>query len=439
MNKELKIFSNRCWVEGKLIPATISISGKSISEITEGKINDAKDYGNMIIMPGVIDAHVHIDEPGRTEWEGFETATKAAAEGGTTSVVDMPLNSSPVTISKDAFTKKLDASKGKLNVNCGFYGGLIPGSLKNLIPLMGAGILGVKCFLTHSGIDEFPNVTEKDLDEAMPEIKKFNIPLLVHCELSTDLKLEENCHSYKKYLASRPDSWETSAIELMIKLCRKHRCHVHIVHVSSALSLQLIKDAKAEGLPLTAETCPHYIYFNSETIPDSQTVYKCAPPIRSSANIDQLKKALGDGTLDFIASDHSPASPNIKELESGNLSAAWGGIAGLQFLLTASFSSLKESFEIEKFIPLLTEKPAKFLGLDKKGFLKPGYDADIVIWDPEGETFVTEDKIFHRHTCCPYTNNLLAGKVVATFVNGELIFENDIFIKRNTGKWLMKK
>ena len=439
MSKELKIFSNRCWVDGNLQPATISIKEGSINSISKGKIIDAIDYGNLIIMPGVIDAHVHINEPGRTEWEGFETATKAAAEGGTTSIVDMPLNSSPVTISKNAFIKKLEASKGKLNVNCGFYGGLIPGSLNDLIPLMEAGILGVKCFLTHSGIDDFPNVSEKDLDEAMPIIKKYNLPLLVHCEISSGNKLEDNCHDYKTYLESRPDNWETSAIELMIKLCRKHGCRVHIVHVSSALSLKLIKDAKAEGLPLTAETCPHYLYFNSETIPDGQTVYKCAPPIRNKKNNELLKKALAEGILDFITSDHSPASPDVKELESGNLSAAWGGIAGLQFLLSSSFYSLKENLSLEKFIPLITEKPAIFLGLNKKGFLKEGYDADIVIWDPEGETFVTEKNIFHKHTCCPYANNILAGKVFSTIVNGELIFENDIFIKRNTGKWLMKK
>ncbi len=238
-------------------------------------------------------------------------------------------------------------------MNVGFYGGLIPGNQNDLEELMKAGVLGIKCFLTPSGIDEFPNVEENEIAAAMPLIAKYNLPLLAHCELDGDCVTELDKHptSYREYLASRPKAWENNAIELMINLCRKYKCPTHIVHVSSAEALTMIKKAKAEGLPLTAETCAHYIYFNAENIPDADCLYKCAPPIRERENNELLKEALAGGTLDFITTDHSPAPPAIKELQSGNLKKAWGGIAGLQFLLPASWTAMKEKISIEKFIP----------------------------------------------------------------------------------------
>ncbi len=438
MNNQYSIFSRRCFINNKLIPATIFVEDGKISNIKYVQYSGAANYGNNIIMPGVIDIHVHVNEPGRTDWEGFETATKAAAKGGVTTIVDMPLNSSPVTVSEESFNQKLEASKGKLNVNCGFYGGLVPGKLNYLIGLMDKGILGVKCFLIHSGIDEFPNVTEKDLEEAMPIIKLYGLPLLVHCELSKENSFTEP-HSYKKYLQSRPDDWETSAIKLMVNLCRKYKCHVHIVHVSSAQSLPLIRAAKAEGLPLTAETCPHYIYFSAEEIPDGQPVFKCAPPIRSKNNNDALKQALVDGTLDLIASDHSPAPPSIKMISEKNLAKAWGGIAGLQFLLNASYSAMRDLLPIEKFIPLLTSHPAKILGIESKGVLSEGADADIVIWNDEENTFVTEETIMHKYSASPFNNCNFSGRILCSIVNGEVVYENGNFLNFNKGKWLMKK
>ncbi len=437
------IYSNRCWLDGKLQPATVCIDDGLISEIYPYKIEEAEDGGDNILMPGIIDAHVHINEPGRTDWEGFDTATQAAAAGGITTIVDMPLNAIPVTTSAKAFDEKLTASKNKLHVNVGFYGGLIPGNENELEGLMQAGVLGIKCFLTHSGIDEFPNVGEKEIDAAMPIIAKYNLPLLAHCEMfkkEVDNKFADFPNSYRYYLESRPKQWENDAINLMIKLCRKHHCKTHIVHVSSAEALIKIKQAKEEGLPVTAETCAHYIYFNAEDIPDANSLYKCAPPIREKENNDQLKEALANGVLDFITTDHSPAPPAIKELETGNLLKAWGGIAGLQFLLPASWTAMKENISIEKFIPLLTEQPAKFLQVDnKKGKLQVGYDADLVVWNPDEKMEVKANEILHRYDCCPYSGKELFGTVQQTIVNGITVYQNKKIVNKNSGQWLLRK
>ena len=442
-----KIYSNQCWVDNNLQAATISFENDIITAIDYKKHEDAEDFGDNILMPGVIDVHVHINEPARSDWEGFETATKAAAAGGITTIVDMPLNSIPVTTTLRAFNDKLFATVSQLHINCGFYGGLIPRSSNHLEELIDAGVVGIKCFLTHPGIEEFPNVTEKDLDKAMPIIAKHNIPLLVHCEIFDQevdsdpiaIGFENNPTSYKHFLASRPKQWENDAIDLMIKLCRKHNCRVHIVHVSSAESLKDIEKAKQEGLPITAETCPHYIYFNAEAIPDAQSVYKCAPPIRDKKNNDLLKQALQNEILDFISSDHSPALPSIKEIETGNLRKAWGGIAGLQFLLPASWTALKENMSLEEFIPLMTTQPAKFINETNRGEIKPGNYADLVIWDPNEKRNVTEEDILFRHKISPYIGEELFGTIQQTIVNGETVFQEGTIINQNKGKWLLRK
>lgn len=440
--QQRKIYSNRVWVQNKLQPATIGFSNGKITEIHFAKLNDAEDFGNNIIMPGVIDVHVHINEPGRTEWEGFETATQSAAAGGTTTIIDMPLNASPVTTTFEALNKKLEASKGKMNVNVGFYAGLIPGNSQHLESLIRAGVVGVKCFLTHSGIDEFPNVTEKDLDEAMPIIAKHNIPLLAHCELydtEIDCDFDNNPTSYQHYLASRPKKWENDAIDLMIRMCRKYNCPVHIVHVASAEALSKIETAKKEGLPITAETCTQYIFFNAEDIPDGNCIYKCAPPIRERANNKQLKKAFVSGILDFITTDHSPAPPNIKEIETGNLKKAWGGIAGIQFLLTGSWTAMKNTIILEQFIPLVTSKPASFIKTSTKGTIKIGNDADFVIWNPDEIDLVKAEDLFFRYKISPYIAQNLNGKVLETIVNGTTVFRNKTIENKNKGQWLLQK
>lgn len=419
---------------GVLQPATVSFTNGIITAVTSGMLSGATDFGDSVIMPGIIDAHVHINEPGRTDWEGFESATLAAAMGGVTTVVDMPLNASPVTTNTKAFSEKLAATENKLHVNCGFYGGLIPGNLQELEPLIRAKVLGIKCFLTHSGIDEFPNVTEADLDAAMPLIAAEGIPLLAHCELSeTSLQSDNERISYQQYLASRPKKWENDAIAMMIRLCRKYNCKTHIVHVSSAEALTLIAAAKKEGLPCTAETCPHYIYFNSGNIPDNNTLFKCAPPIREKENNEQLKQALRSGVLDFITTDHSPAPPDIKELESGDLKKAWGGIAGLQFLLQSSWTALKDTLSLEEFIPLLTYNPAHFLNIhDRKGLLAPGYDGDVIVWDPGSSFIASREMLQHRHKISPYIGERLYGTVQLSFVNGEVAYEATSGTSANT-------
>lgn len=436
---ERKIYSNKTWVNNKLQPATICFVDGKITAIHFEKLNDAEDYTDSIVMPGVIDVHVHINEPGRTEWEGFETATIAAAAGGSTTIIDMPLNASPVTTTIEAFNKKLEAAKNKLNVNVGFYAGLITGNANHLEALINAGVVGVKCFLTHSGIDEFPNVTEQDLDEAMPILAKHNIPLLAHCELSDDDKhslLNEHPTNYQEYLKSRPKFWENDAVGLMIKKCREHKGPVHIVHVSSDECISKINDAKAEGLPITAETCTQYLYFNAEQIPDGKTIYKCAPPIREKDNNEQLKQALKTGVLDFITTDHSPAPASIKEIETGNLQKAWGGIAGIQFLLTASWTALKDIMTIEEFIPLVTSKPAQLIKVKTKGTIKVGYDADLVIWNEEAKHQVTENEVLFKHKISPYIGETHTGKVIETIVNGQTVFQNNKIINKNIGQWL---
>lgn len=430
-----------------VIEATLILADGKIHDVLPGRVERKgvpfESFGDKVIMPGVIDAHVHINEPGRTEWEGFETATKAAAAGGITTMIEMPLNASPVTTTVEALKLKLDAAKGKLHVNVGFYGGVIPGNIDDLDELLKSGVFGIKAFLTHSGIDEFPNVTEVDLRRALPVLEEHGAKLLVHCELESANPQHvtpqhvTDPRSYADYLATRPARWETDAIALMIRLSEEFDVHVHIVHVSAAEALPLIRDAKKRCLRITAETCPHYLVFCAEEIPDGATEFKCAPPIRERANNELLLEALKDGTLDFVASDHSPAPPDIKEQQSGDFMKAWGGIAGLQFLLPAFWTGAKErGFSLEDVARLLCESPAQFLGLKQKGRIAPGCDADLVIWDAEASFVVREEDIQHRHKLTPYAGRTLLGRVERTVVGGEVAYKDCTFTKLLLGPML---
>ncbi len=410
---------------------------KAFVLIKDGKIEDVvdslpernfiiTDTGDNVVMPGVIDPHVHINEPGRTEWEGFETGTKAAIAGGITSLVEMPLNSTPVTTTAKAFDEKIKATQGKLHMNCGFWGGVIPGNEKDIEPLIEKGVLGFKAFLTHSGIDEFPNATEEDLRKVMPIIGKNGLPLLVHCELSNPTTYSPlSTTSYKAYLDSRPKSWEDSAITLMIRLCEEFNCRTHIVHLSSANSIEQIVKAKQKGLPLTVETCQHYLYFSAEQIKDGQTQFKCAPPIREKENNEQLWQALKDGIIDFVATDHSPAPPAMKELESGNFMKAWGGISSIQFALPVLWTAAKKhDCTLTELAKWLCSNPAKLAGLENgKGRIEKGYDADLVVWDPEENFTVTEEMIYHKHKVTPYLGENLYGTISQTYLAGEKVYD----------------
>lgn len=437
--------STRILTPHKIIDGYI-VFDKVIREITASKpapdVNII-DVGNKVVMPGIIDPHVHINEPGRTEWEGFDTATRAAMVGGITSLIEMPLNASPVTTTVDAFRKKCDAADNKLHVHCGFWGGVIPGNENQVEPLIEQGIFGFKAFLVHSGIDEFPQVSEADLRKVMPILAKHHLPLLVHCELINEEPGEidawERNDSYKKYLASRPKKWEDDAIALMIRLCEEYNCRTHIVHLSSANSIDQIFTAKMRGLPLTVETAQHYLFFNAENIPDGRTEYKCAPPIREKANNDLLWQALKDGIIDFVATDHSPAPPGMKEINSGDLMKAWGGIASIQFSLSALWTVARRKgctiIDLQKW---LCTNPALLPGLKSKGRLEKGMDADLVVWDPDKNFIVKDEMIRHRHKITPYINEELCGVVEQTWIGGKQIFAEGNILHLNRGKILLR-
>ena len=443
---EFLIHSKRCFIDNQFIEATLHIKDEKIYQIFNGSHSKENttilDYNNLIVMPGIIDAHVHINEPGRTNWEGFDTATKAAAIGGITTLIEMPLNANPVTTTTNAFKLKQKASTNKLHVNCGFYGGIIPTNSNDIEDLIRAGVFGVKGFLTHSGIEEFPNVTKQHLEEIAPILKKYDIPLLLHCELSdNEVPKVNNPKSYIEYLHSRPQLWETNAIDLALYIQKRFDIKVHIVHLSASEGLERIKKRKQITHKLTVETCPHYLYFNAEEIPDASPIYKCAPPIREIQNNDLLWKAVLNDDFNFLSSDHSPAPPERKRLEEGDFFNAWGGISGLQFTLPLLYSEgKKRGLPLEKLIPLLTENPAFFLGLEQqKGKLKEGFDADITIWDDKETFTITKKTIQHKHKATPYLNETLFGKVIHTFVNGVQVVENSKLKELNAGKLLFKK
>jgi len=440
------ILSNRVITPAGIERAAVLIDNGIIADVVPalpaGEFQ-VVDVGDNILMPGIIDSHVHINEPGRTDWEGFDSATRSAIAGGVTSLVDMPLNSSPVTTSVAAFQIKLDAAseKGtqKLNCDVGFWGGIVPGNEKEIEGLVRMGVLGFKAFLTHSGIDEFPNVVESDLRKAMPIIAAHHLPLLVHCEIDKGEQIHSNNPgSYQEYLQSRPDHWETDAIALMVRLCKEFHCHVHIVHLSSAQSIPLIARAKQQGLPLTVETAQHYLFFNAENIPDGRTEYKCAPPIRDLENNKLLWQALKAGLIDFVATDHSPAPPHMKQPASGDLSKAWGGISSIQLALSALWTRAGENdCTPEQMAEWLCTAPARLASLcANKGSIAKGMQADFVVWDPAAKFKVDAGMLHHRHKVTPYLGQELYGAVKQTWLKGIKVFDDGKFLHLNKGELL---
>lgn len=425
-------------------PGTVLIKdGRVVDVVNPNEIptgTPTYEAGDLAVMAGLVDSHVHINEPGRTEWEGFYTATRAAAAGGVTTLADMPLNSSPVTTNVAALRAKLDSADGQLWVDCGFYGGLIPGNHDDLIPLLQAGVLGFKAFLIDSGIKEFPAVSTVELHAAMPLLADAGVPLLVHAELESQLNGNAGKpEAYSTYLKSRPRSWELDAIKMMTDLCKEYGCPVHIVHLSAAKSLGIITQTRSHGWPLTVETCPHYLFFESEEIGDGETLLKCAPPIRDRANREKLWQGLRNGSIDLIVSDHSPCTPELKQMETGDYHQAWGGIASLQFSLPIVWTvAMKAGHTLSDISRWMSAEPARLIGMTgRKGSLASGYDADIIVWDPD-ETFVVKaDLIEHRHKITPYEGRELTGAVKATFLHGQKIWERGAAIGQPTGAPLL--
>lgn len=409
--------------------AVLMADGRIVDVVDPGEAPaDAptRDLGDLLVLPGLVDTHVHLNEPGRTAWEGFASATRAAAVGGVTTLVDMPLNSIPPTTTLAGLQAKRAAAHGHCHVDVAFWGGVVPGNAADLPALIDAGVAGFKAFLIDSGVEEFAHVDAGDLERALPVLAEAGRPLLAHAELPGPIAAAalglpppgDRAHArHATWLASRPAAAEDEAVALLVELCRRTGAPVHVVHHCSASSLDTLRRARDEQLALTAETCPHYLHFAAEDIPDGATQYKCAPPIRERDNREQLWEALADGVLDAVVSDHSPCTPQLKQ---GDFEAAWGGIAGLQLGLPALWHEMRaRGHGPERLLQWMAAAPAKLAGLDdRKGRLAPGFDADVVAFDPDARWTLEPGVLHHRHALTPWTGEPMAGRVVATWLRG---------------------
>ena len=399
------------------------------------------DLGGRALLPGLVDTHVHINEPGRAEWEGFASATRAAASGGVTTLVDMPLNSIPPTTSVGAFGRKLEAAAGRCRVHVGFWGGLVPSSAPELAHLASVGVFGFKCFLADSGVPEFARVEEKELERAMEEIARLDALLIVHAEWPDAIAASwlGPPGAYAGYLGSRPRESENEAVRRIVRLSRSTGARVHILHLSSAEALAPIGQARSEGLPVTAETCPHYLALTAEEIPDGGTEFKCAPPIRERENRERLWVGLGSGVVDMVVSDHSPSPPELKHRDTGSFSRAWGGISSLGLALSVVWTEARpRGHSLADLARWMSSAPARLARLENwKGSIAPGQDADLVVFDPEAEWIVEPHDLRHRHKLSPYLGRRLMGAVEATYVKGEKIWEKGQDIGSPAGELML--
>lgn len=411
------------------VDGAVLIEDGRIKAVVSEAPTSAFDVGDLVVLPGFVDPHVHINEPGRADWEGFETATRAAAAGGITTLVDMPLNSLPVTTNAEALADKRRAAEGKLSVDVGFHGGVVPGNLNELPGLLDGGVLGVKAFLVDSGIAEFPPVGRAELEPAMRLLAGRGVPLLAHAEVQ-DTSGSAPGTTARTHAAARPPEWETRAVQLLIDLCRETGCRVHVVHVAAAECLPLLQAARAEGLPITAETCPHYLYFDLDSIPEADPLFKCAPPIRERANAEALLQGLRSGVLDFVASDHSPSPLAMKR---GGFATAWGGISSLALGASVLTTLGARPRELATW---LAAAPARLVGLQDRGAIAPGNRADLVVFDPQAGRVIVPEDLHTRHAISPYVGRPLRGVPKMTFLGGELIYDNGRFAPPLRGRLL---
>ena len=411
---------------------------------------EVHDFGDAVILPGLVDSHLHINDPGRAEWEGFETATRAAAAGGYTTLVDMPLNCLPPTATVAALAAKRQAATGRCWVDWLAWGGLVSDNASDnqaeIQALAVAGVPGFKCFLIHPGIDGFTMVTEAELRSALPHVARTGLPLLVHAELPGPIdeatrRLQNNNEDadwrrYSTYLQSRPEEAELAAIRLLLSLCRQYKFRLHIVHLSASSALAELCAARVEGLPVSVETCPHYLHFCAEEIPDGATLCKCAPPIRARENRERLWHGLKDGIIDLVATDHSPCPPAMKHLDEGSFKTAWGGISSLSLALPLMWTEAsKRGFTLTHLTRWMAEAPARLAGCSaRKGRLAEEYDADFVIFEPEAEFVVTEERLYYRYPVSPYLGKKLRGVVKATYLRGQVVFGDGQFSGEARGR-----
>ena len=405
-------------------PATIGVDGGRIVAVGTDPLDGDRviELGDdVVLLPGLVDTHVHVNDPGRAEWEGFETATRAAAAGGVTTIVDMPLNSLPPTVDVDALEVKRKAASGRVHVDVGFWGGAIPGNLADLRGLHEAGVFGFKCFLLHSGVDEFPPLDPEGLDAALRELSSFDALMIVHAEdaHAIDDAPEPHGGRYADFLSSRPRGAENLAVSQVIEAAKRNNARAHILHLSSSDALPLIAAARRDGVALSAETCPHYLSFTAEEIRDGATQFKCCPPIREAANRELLWQGLADGVIDTVVSDHSPCTPELKRFDTGDFGQAWGGISSLQLGLPAIWTQARQrGFALTDVVGWMAEKPAAQAGMRHKGHLAPGYDADFCVFAPDEAFVVDVAKLKHRNPVSAYNGRPLAGVVRSTWLRG---------------------